>query len=194
MSTQKNVKEFAIAGFILLGVLFGMIIMSFVFGNLSSIDYLDDATQTTINETGGWINATNSTHNSYTILKASQSNFSGGVVIVTAYNNSLGNGTIILPGNYTVNPVTGVITNLTVTAWKDVNLSYTSTYKTDTEMINVRTQNYSLGAISNYASQSGTQFTTLGIAITLVVLVAVFLFFWKAFMGGKGSEGAGSFR
>ena len=57
-------------------------------------------------------------------------------------------------------------------------------------------QNNSLLAIGNYASQAGTQFTTLGIAITLVVLVAVFIFFWVAFMGGgrKGAEGPGGFR
>lgn len=56
-------------------------------------------------------------------------------------------------------------------------------------------QNNSLNAISNYSSQAGTQFTTLGVAITLVVLVAVFLFFWVAFMGrgGKGSGGPGGF-
>ncbi len=58
-------------------------------------------------------------------------------------------------------------------------------------------QNDSLLAIGNYASQSGTQFTTLGIAITLIVLVAVFLFFWSSFMGGgaggRGSKGPGGF-
>ena len=109
MGTSKNVKEFALIGFILLAVLFGMQIMTFIFGNLGPAN-------------------------------------SGLVVNSTGYNISQG------------------------------------------------IQNYSLGAISNYASQSGTQFTTLGIAITLVVLVAVFLFFWKAFMGGKAGEGAGSFR
>ncbi len=56
-------------------------------------------------------------------------------------------------------------------------------------------QNDSLNAIGNYATQAGTQFTTLGVAITLVVLVAVFIFFWVAFMGGgkKGREGPGGF-
>ena len=56
-------------------------------------------------------------------------------------------------------------------------------------------QNDSLQAIGNYASQAGTQFTTLGVAITLVVLVAVFLFFWAAFIGDKkgGGGSAGGF-
>ena len=56
-------------------------------------------------------------------------------------------------------------------------------------------QNDSLNAIGNYSTQAGTQFTTLGIAITLVLLVAVFLFFWTAFMGksGKKESGPGGF-
>ena len=67
----------------------------------------------------------------------------------------------------------------------------------DTEAYNksLEIQNDSLNAIGNYSTQAGTQFTTLGIAITLILLVAVFLFFWVAFMGkGKGgSSGPGGF-
>ena len=109
-SSQKSIKEFAMIGFVLLAVLFGMQIMTFIFGNLGPDN-------------------------------------SGLAVGTVAYN-----------------------------------LSQT-------------VQNESLAAIGNYATQSGTQFTTLGIAITLVILVAVFLFFWKAFMGG-GKEGGspGSFQ
>ena len=107
-STQSSVKEFALIGFILLAVLFGMQIMTFIFGNLGPAN-------------------------------------SGLAVGSEAYNTSL------------------------------------------------EIQNDSLHAIGDYAEQSGTQFTTLGIAITLIILVAVFLFFWKAFMGGKKGEGAGGF-
>ena len=107
-SSQKSVKEFALIGFVLLAVLFGMQIMTFIFGNLGPEN-------------------------------------SGLTVDSEAYNVSL-----------------------------DI-------------------QNDSLRAIGDYAGQSGTQFTTLGIAITLILLVAVFLFFWKSFMG-KGKEGGpGSF-
>ncbi len=107
--SQASVREFAFIGFMLLAVLFGMQIMSFIFGNL------------------GPTNA-------------------GLTVGTTAYNISEG------------------------------------------------IQNDSLLAIGNYASQAGTQFTTLGVAITLVVLVAVFIFFWVAFMGRKkGGEGPGGF-
>ena len=105
--SQDSVKEFAMIGFVLLAVLFGMQIMVFIFGNLGPEN-------------------------------------SGLTLGTEAYNTSLG------------------------------------------------IQNDSLHAIGNYAEQSGTQFTTLGIAITLILLVAVFLFFWKAFMGEKG-EGPGGF-
>ena len=110
MGTSKSVREFAMIGFILLAVLFGMQIMTFIFGNLgpeqSGLEFYSEA-----------------------------------------YNRSAG------------------------------------------------IQNDSLVAIGAYAEQSETQFTTLGIAITLVILVAVFLFFWKAFMGGRspGSGGGGGF-
>ncbi len=107
-ASKKSVMEFALIGFLLLAVLFGMQIMTFIFGNLGPENSgLDSASE--------------------------------------AYNQSL------------------------------------------------QIQNDSLVAIGNYASQAGTQFTTLGIAITLILLVAVFLFFWKAFMGGgKGKGGVAS--
>ena len=107
---QKSVTEFAMIGFVLLAVLFGMQIMTFIFGNLGP-------------ENSGLTEGTE------------------------AYNTS------------------------------------------------IQIQNDSLHAIGDYTAQSGTQFTTLGIAITLVILVAVFLFFWVAFMGKgkKGDEGPGGF-
>ena len=54
-------------------------------------------------------------------------------------------------------------------------------------------QNNSLVAIRTYSNQSNTQFTTVAIAITLIVLIAVFVLFWRAFMnkGGIGREGGG---
>ena len=185
--TTKNVKEFALIGFVLLAVLFGMQIMTFVFGNLSSADILEDVTQTATNESGAYINASG-----YTLTLASQSNFSGGAVITIVHNNT--DALIIGSGNYTVNSATGIVTNATATTWVDVNISYTTQHKTEAEMVSDETTNKSLRAIGSYAGQSGTQFTTLGIAITLVILIMVFMFFWKAFMGkGKGEGGGGSF-
>ncbi len=185
-TSQKSIKEFALIGFVLLAVLFGMQIMTFIFGSLGGADYLDDVTQSTVNETGAYINATG-----YTLSQASQSNYSGGASITALWNST--NGTSIALDKATVTDA-GVMTNATAIVWGNVTVSYSTNHKTEAEMVSDSTANDSLHAIGDYAGQSGTQFTTLGIAITLILLVAVFLFFWKSFMGkGKGESGAGSF-
>ncbi|MCK4264495.1 MAG: hypothetical protein KAX27_06080 [Candidatus Aminicenantes bacterium] len=105
-SVGKNVLGFAFVAFALLGVLFGMNIMAFIFGNLGPTQAgLDPAS--------------------------------------IAYNTSLA------------------------------------------------IQNNSLQALNTYSTQSDTQFSTLAIAITLVVLLAVFAFFWRFFMGSGGVAQAG---
>ena len=190
-TTQKSVKEFALIGFILLAVLFGMQIMSFIFGNLGATDYLEDATQSVINESGAYVNTTG-----YTIASASRSDYTGASATAVWVNVS-GTPYLIPSTNYTLTSLTGILTNASIipnaTQYDDANISYIFSYKTEVEMVSDETSNQSLQAIGNYAGQSGTQFTTLGIAITLILLVAVFLFFWKSFMG-KGKEGSpGSF-
>ena len=190
--SQKTVKEFALIGFILLAVLFGMQIMTFIFGNLGSADYLDDTVQTVYNESPAYLNATG-----YTLTHASQSNFSGAAVILAVWN--LSSNTIYEVANYSVDSATGVIINGTDGPYSEgegyaVNVSYTTNHKTEAEMVSDEVTNKSLRAIGGYADQSGTQFTTLGVAITLILLVAVFLFFWKSFMDkAKGGSGPGSF-
>lgn len=54
-------------------------------------------------------------------------------------------------------------------------------------------QNDSLYAISQYSGQSGTQFLVIGIAITLLILILLFVVFWKYFMKDTiGQMGGGS--
>ena len=56
-------------------------------------------------------------------------------------------------------------------------------------------QNNSLNSIVAYTGQSDTQMLTVAIAITLVVLIAVFLLFWGVFIkGGKKGGGGGNFQ
>ena len=190
-STKSNVKEFALIGFILLAVLFGMQIITFIFGSLSTADYLADDSITVINESGAYVNITG-----YTIDSASRSDYTGASATAVWVNVS-GTAYIIPSANYTLASLTGILTNATnvvnETEYNDANISYVYTRKTEAEMTSEETMEDSLSAIGDYANQSGTQFTTLGIAITLIILVAVFLFFWKAFMGGGKGEGAGGF-
>ena len=58
----------------------------------------------------------------------------------------------------------------------------------------VQVQNNSLQSIVTYTEQSDTQFLTVAIAITLVILIAVFLLFWKIFVGQKKKKGGGDFQ
>ena len=57
-------------------------------------------------------------------------------------------------------------------------------------------QNNSLVAMQTYSAQANTQMNTIAIAITLVILLAVFALFWFFFMGqkGRGSGGIGDAR
>ncbi len=186
-SSKKSVKEFALIGFILLAVLFGFQIMTFVFGSLGSVDQFDDASRTTINESA-WLNQT-----SFIVSEVAVADFSGGFAITALWNATsdgagnfnqtipLANATYLPSGSFTSADFFYNSTNITV--------SYTSLYKTEAEMVSDETTNASLRAIGDYSSQAGTQFTTLGVAITLIILVAVFLFFWQAFMGRKKGEG-----
>ena len=111
---SENAMQFAIIAFLLLGVLFGMNIMAFIFGNLGP----------------------------------SQAGLTAGD---EAFNTS------------------------------------------------IQIQNNSLNAIVTYSAQANTQMSTIAIAITLIILLAVFALFWKFFigsssMGGKGSAGPGNFQ
>ena len=184
--SEKTIREFAMIGFVLLAVLFGMQIMTFIFGVFGSIDIVD-ATATVTNETGAWLNTT-----TYTVNGASTVGFNGGVTITGIWNYT--GGAVIPVANYTLDSSAGTIVNATTSTYPSINISYTYNYKTEVERASESNTNDTLNAIGNYSTQSGTQFTTLGIAITLVLLVAVFLFFWQAFMGkGKKGEGPGSF-
>jgi hypothetical protein len=188
---KQTVTEFATIAFTLLGVLFGMMIMTFIFGQIgnSTIDSIDDETITQTNISGAYINAT-----LYTISEASNSNFNGGFVVVQAINAT--GGEVIAAGNYTVDAAEGTIINATSVAWSNVNVTYTFAQKTNAKQASESTQNNSLNSIVNYTEQSDTQFITIAIAITLIILIAVFLLFWKIFVKTKGkgkSMAAGNF-
>lgn len=49
-------------------------------------------------------------------------------------------------------------------------------------------QNNSLAALQTYSSQANTQMNTIGITITLLILVSLFAIFWKLFVGKKAGS------
>ena len=191
MDVKKSVLTFAFIAFTLLGILFGMNIMTFIFGNLSlaSSTSFDDLTVSVSNETDGRLNSSDS----YTVAGASVAGFTGGVVVSIVYEiNSTDGGVLktIETANYTVVVATGVITNATASVFDNVTITYVYTARGNAELVTEQVANNSLVAIRTYSSQANTQFTTIAVAITLVVLLAVFAFFWLFFMGSQGSGGS----
>lgn len=86
----------------------------------------------------------------------------------------------------------GALFGMQIMSFIFVNLGPTATGLTEADVgynESLQIQNDSLQAISAYSSQSVTQFNTVGIAITLVVLIALFFLFWKIFVKGKGNKG-----
>ncbi len=195
---QQNVRVFVLIAFLLLAALFGMIIMTFIFGNIQTgitTSFTAFGTTTVNNETGGFVNASVI----HTLDSVTNDTFRGSVTVSTVYTNGLESnltGGLVDSGNYTVDAASGTITGLATNTqnFTDVNITYTYSLKREAQVVSENVQNNSLVAIRTYSSQANTQFTTVAIAITLAVLIAVFLLFWKAFMGGSlggGGKGKG---
>ncbi len=182
----KSVKGFAIIAFLLLGVLFGMQIMNFIFVQLGpSSSTFTDLTVLNTNQTGAYIN-----QSTFTISEASNTGFNGGFTVLLAVNST--DGLVIPVANYTVDAGAGTIINATTENWGAVNLTYTYSQKSSAEQASENIQNNSLQAIVTYTEQSDTQFNTIAIAITLIILIAVFLLFWKIFVNNKKGKKEGS--
>ncbi len=187
MDVKKSVLAFAGIAFLLLGVLFGMNIMAFIFGNLGNVNNFKDLTGTIDNETDAFLNSTFAAV--YNLSVNADSNFAGGFIVTEAYSINISSGATLLlipAANYTVEATLGTLTNATATAYPNVTFSGTYLFKGTPELISQGVNNYSLESIETYASSSNTQFTTLSVAITLVILLAVFAFFWFFFMGSQG--------
>jgi hypothetical protein len=178
--TLSSIQEYATIAFTLLGILFGMLIIAFIFGQLgkSNISALDDNTITREGVTGAFINIT-----IYTIPEASSSNFNGGFSVIGALNTT--SGKVIDSGNYTVDSAAGTLINASTVVWNAVTLNYSYSQKTDAKMRTEATNTNSLNAVKSYTTNSNSQFTTISIAIILVILIGVFLLFWKIFVANK---------
>lgn len=194
---KQNVKQtillYASVAFILLGVLFGMNIMSFIFGSLGpDVAGLDRTSITIINETESTLSNTVN----YTVAQEAIRPAYNLLSILYVANTS---GTIIPVQNFTFDSGSGVISvnssRTTADGYlKEVNFSYTGEYDGVIRETAVDIQNDSLLAIQTYSEGSDTQFSTISIAIILVILISLFLLFWTFFMGGKSKErNTGSF-
>ena len=193
--SNTELRNFALAGFLLLAVLFGMQIMTFIFGNLGAIDQFEDDTRIVTNESVALALLTGVG----TIADVTNPNFvswnASLVLNATEDEETINYETLVEGTDYELFPLNGSIGNITGD-WNTTVITYSDFRKPEAQLTSEEVTNDSLQAVSNYSTQAGTQFTTLGIAITLVILVLVFAFFWKAFMGRKDigdTGGAGSF-
>jgi len=176
----KSIGAFAGVAFLLLGILFGMQIMTFIFAQIgpNSASTIADISASVTNESSAYINETG-----YTLAKSTVKGFSN-PSITNIFNAT--DGLEILVGNYTL---TGnVITNATPTNWDPVNVTYTYNLYSDQRNAIDNVNNDSLQSIIKYTGQSGTQMTTVAIAITLAILIALFLLFWTFFIKGKRKD------
>ena len=190
MEVHKNVREYALVGFLLLSVLFGMNLMAFIFGNLntSATASINDVGVTVTNLTGAWVN-----QSGYTIPEASYSNYSHSFTVLQIYNNT--DGVLIPASNYTIDQNLGTITNATKTIYNNANITYTINEKTEAKLTTEAIGNRSVASISTYSGNASTQMNILSITIGLVLLLGIFGLFWAMFMGGKSKQGgsAGTF-
>lgn len=177
--TKNEIMSYVVIAFLLLGALFGMQIMSFMFGTLnpSSFSSFTDTTIFVSNESGGPIDTSG-----YTVAGASNLGFTGGVSVTEMLNAT--DGVLIPAANYTVTTTTGLIVNATIVQYDTVLITYSFTRESDTQLTSEAIQNDSLGAILTYTSGSSTQFSTLNIAITLILLIGLFIIFWSLVMKG----------
>ena len=207
MKAKDAIREYAVIAFTLLGVLFGMMIMTFIFGSLgaSTSSAFPAGSFTVTNESqfssAGEIVFANET--GYTLIGTTHLNFTGLIVteVIVDWNQS--NGSILSiggtptgynvtldPANYTVSAA-GVVTNATDYVFPNASITYLETIKTENELTADEVNNGSLQAISSYTAQADTQLNTVAIAIILVILIGVFLLFWQIFVGGKGKKSSG---
>ncbi len=173
MKQVKQVMKFGTIIFLLLGILFGALIMTFIFGNMGNIDILEDSIGTVSNESGAYVNSTG-----YTLAQSSVRGFSN-PSITGAINAT--SGVVISLGNISVSS-NGIVTNASTYQWDNVNISYTYNYYSDAEINSRDVNNQSLNALAQYSNQSDTQFLVVAISITLLILIGLFILFWKYFM------------
>ena len=183
--SKINVKNealgFAAVAFLLLAVLFGMIIMTFIFANLETTSSILGTTSATVDSENGHINGTG-----YFLARNTEPGFTN--PSITAVWNVSDN-IEIEAANYTVSNL-GLVLNATIEERSNVNFTYTYDSNSEARVVSDTVVNNSLVSIRTYSNQSNTQFTTVAIAITLIILIAVFLLFWSAFMG-RGKKGGG---
>ena len=141
-----------------------------IYGNLSGNLGFTDTSNTTTNESNSYvINITAST-----VPTSSNADFTG-FNVVTVHNASQGSGEVILSGNYTVDSAAGTIIGATGRSrnWSDVNLTYTSSFKSEGEQNTDGVINNLTEGANTFFTFSNVWFTLLAIVLLIIIVMAV---------------------
>ena len=169
------------------GLVFGVatlviaVIIAFVItSTLSDANLLNAGRETiTTNNEAGFINET-----TYTLDGASDARAVSGSYAITGAVNNTDNETI-LAANYTVSD-SGIVSNLTVTIYQDVNFNYTYTQKTNEEFTtDSLTANLSEG-VDNVSSKIPTVLLIAAIVLILGVMMLLIVTWQRMRVGGGG--------
>ena len=185
MDQTKSIMSWTIG---IASVAFVLLLMAIIFGNLSGNTGIPKTSTSisTINETGAWVNETGYTLSNY--------NTSTSTFVVTAIWNVSASGNYnisIGTDNATISSV-GVVTNTTdvYDGLENVSLSYTLSYTHDSQMeLDAESiiGNYTEGAV-NTSSQFPTVGTILGVALLILILLALLVYVITK-MGGVSIKG-----
>ena len=177
-------------GGLITGIVFGVasliiaVIIAFVIvSTLTGADLLTSSrtTNSAVNESGGYINATG-----YTLAGSTGTVYvPGSFSITVATNTTEGVGTVIGSGNYTVSS-TGVVTNASTTTWSSVNFTYTNTIQSVEEQSSDKLSGNFSSGVDNVSEQVPTILLIAAIVLILAVL-AILVGVWQRMrMGGFG--------
>lgn len=189
MNVKKEIVMLVGIVFLLMGTLFGVNIISFIFGNLGTeipTLYTDNLLlqQSVINESGFTINNTVAV----SVAVASGLNYSGGFNLL-----EVNNGTTIYPiANFTTTD-SGTITVIAADNFNytGVNVSYNYTAKSQLQIDAENIINQSLQAELTYASNATNQMNIVNVTIILALLIFLFFLFWKVIQGVQSDKGSG---
>lgn len=138
-----------------------------VFGNLSGNLGFVNTSNSTINESGHFINGTTTT-----LTDAAIDNFVS-LTVDAAFNAT--DGTVIAAGNFTVDSALGTVVGSAGRSanWSTVNFSYTSTFTSQGELDTTNVITNLTGGATQFFTFSNVWFTLLAVVLLIIIVISV---------------------
>lgn len=175
----QNLNLIIMIVFGIASLVIGTIVAFTLISTLSGANLLQQGrtTGTVSNETGGWLNSSGYTLDSFdTWLHTAPS--------ITAMRNGT-DATVISAANYTINSNTGVVTNATALNWASIQIDYTYAIKTKEELSTTMMSTNFTAGVDNISSKIPTVLLIAAIVLILGVL-AVLVGLWQKMKTGGG--------